>query len=56
MVDMIFCARQKQEKYKEQNKDIYILFIDLKKAFDTVPCPGLWRILPLIGIPLRWCI
>ncbi|XP_068713001.1 uncharacterized protein [Montipora foliosa] len=50
-VDMIFCATQIQEKCKEQNKDLYILFVDLTKAFDTVSHSGLWRILPLIGIP-----
>ena len=55
--DMIFCTRQIQEKCKEQNKDLYILFFDLTKAFDTVSRPGLWRILPRIGIPPppRWC-
>ena len=50
-VDMIFCARKIQEKGKEQNKDLYILFVDLTKAFDTVSRPGLWCILPRIGIP-----
>ena len=50
-VDMIFCARQIQEKCIEQNKDLYILFVDLTKAFDTVPRSGLWNILPRIGIP-----
>ena len=50
-VDMIFTARQIQEKCKEQNKDLYMLFVDLTKAFDTVSRPGLWKILPLIGIP-----
>ena len=50
-VDMIFCARQIQKKCKEQSKDLYILFVDLTKAFDTVSRPGLWRILPRNGIP-----
>ncbi|KAL8612753.1 hypothetical protein ACOMHN_033752 [Nucella lapillus] len=49
--DMIFAARQIQEKCKEQNMDLYILFIDLTKAFDTVSRPGLWNIIPRIGIP-----
>ena len=49
--DLIFCARQIQEKCKEQNKDLYILFVNLTKAFNTVSRPGLWRILPQIGIP-----
>ena len=48
---MIFCARPIQEKCKEQNKDLYILFVDLTKAFDTVSRPGLWRNLPRFGIP-----
>ncbi|KAL8619598.1 hypothetical protein ACOMHN_019654 [Nucella lapillus] len=42
------------EKCKEQNMDLYILFVDLTKAFDTVYRPGLWSIiciLPRIGIP-----
>ncbi|KAL8584674.1 hypothetical protein ACOMHN_002403 [Nucella lapillus] len=50
-VDMIFAARQIQEKCKEQNMDLYILFVDLTKACDTVSRPGLWNILPRIGIP-----
>jgi hypothetical protein len=38
------CARQIQEKCIEQNKDLYVLFVDLTKAFETVPRPGLyWR-------------
>ncbi|KAK3775513.1 hypothetical protein RRG08_041297 [Elysia crispata] len=34
--DMIFAIRQIQEKSREQNKDLYAVFIDLTKAFDTV--------------------
>ena len=33
---MIFTARQLQEKYQEQNVDLYMTFVDLTKAFDTV--------------------
>ena len=33
---MIFAARQMQEKCQEQNKDLYMVFVDLTKAFDTV--------------------
>ena len=35
-VDMIFSARQLQEKCKKQNLLLYQCFIDLSKAFDTV--------------------
>ena len=34
--DMIFAARQIQEKCREQNRDLYMVFIDLTKAFDSV--------------------
>ena len=42
-IDMIFTARQLPEKCKEQNVDIlvYMTFVDLTKAFDTVSRNGL---------------
>ena len=41
---MIFTARQHQEKCQEQNVDLYMTFVDLTKAFDTVSREGLWKI------------
>ena len=35
-IDMIFTARQLQEKCQEHNVDIYVTFVELTKAFDTV--------------------
>ena len=35
-VDMLFVARQLQEKCREQHWDLYIAFVDLTKDFDTV--------------------
>ena len=40
-IDMIFTARQLQEKCQEQNVDLYMTFVDLTKAFDTVSRDGL---------------
>ena len=40
---MIFTARQLQEKCQEQNVDLYMTFVDLTKAFDTVSSDGLWK-------------
>ena len=34
-IDMIFTARQLQEKCQEQNVDLYMTFVDLTKAFDS---------------------
>ena len=49
--DMIFAMRQIQEKYHEQNKDLYMVFIDLTKAFDSVNRTGLWKLLAKVGCP-----
>ena len=34
--DMIFTLRQLQEKAVEQQRPLYVVFVDFKKAFDTV--------------------
>ena len=48
---MTFTFRQLQEKCKEHQQDLYAVFIDLSKAFDSVHRPGLWAILGKIGCP-----
>ena len=40
-MDMIFAARQMQEKCREQHRDLYMIFIDLTMAFDSINRPGL---------------
>ena len=35
-VNMIFMARQLQEKCHEQHQDFFMAFVDLSNAFDTV--------------------
>ena len=49
--DMLFSLRQIQEKCRLNNQDLYLLFIDLTKAFDTVNREALWLILERIGCP-----
>ena len=44
-IDMIFTARQLQEKCQEQNVDLYMTFVDLTKAFDTVSHDGQLKIM-----------
>ena len=51
IVDMVFAARQLQEKCQEQHCDLYMTFVDLTKAFDTVSRKGLWRIMEKFGCP-----
>ena len=49
--DMIFCARQLIEKTIEHDTKAFILFIDLKKAYDSVPRAVMWLILAKYGVP-----
>ena len=49
--DSSFSLQQLQEKCRLQNQDLYLLFIDLTKAFDTVNREGLWLILEKAGCP-----
>ena len=52
--DMVFAARQLQEKCQEQNIDLYSTYVDLTKAFDTVSREGLWRIMGQYGCPRKF--
>ena len=53
-IDMVFAARQLQEKSMEQHQDLYMTFVDLAKAFDTVSREGLWKIMSKFGCPERF--
>ena len=48
-VDMIFAARQLFEKSREQHQSLYVAFIDLSKAFDSVDRELLWKVLQKVG-------
>ncbi|XP_037780222.1 uncharacterized protein LOC119576642 [Penaeus monodon] len=52
--DMVFVLRQLQEKCREQNKGLYVTFVDLTKAFDTVSRKGLWMIMERLGCPPKF--
>ena len=48
---MIFCVRQMIEKAVKHNTKIFMLFIDLRKAYDSVPHQALWHALESYGLP-----
>ena len=50
-IDMIFSLRQVAEKVREKNQEMYMVFVDLTKAFDTVNREALWQVLKKLGIP-----
>ena len=48
-IDMLFVARQLQDKCCEQHQDLYLAFVDLTKAFYAVNRDLLWNILRKFG-------
>ena len=50
-IDMIFCVCQLIEKTIEHDTKAFILFIDLKNAYDLVPRATMWQIFAKYGVP-----
>ena len=50
---MTFVARQLMEKTREHGNSLFIMFIDLKKAYNFVPRDALWTVLVKCGVPPR---
>ena len=47
----IFAARQLMEKTREHSNHLFVLFVDLKEIYDSVPRGALWTILEKCGVP-----
>jgi len=51
--DNIFCLHQTLEKILEYNEAVHHLFIDFKKAYDSVRREVLYSILIEYGVPMK---
>jgi hypothetical protein len=51
--DHIFCTRQILEKKLEYNETVHQLFVDFKKAYDSVRRKVLYNILMQFGVPMK---
>ena len=50
---MLFAVRRFQELMGETNIPLYMCFIDLQKAYDTVDRELLWEVLTRFGVPAK---
>ncbi|KAA3670999.1 uncharacterized protein DEA37_0003259 [Paragonimus westermani] len=50
-IDLVFAARQLQEKYRKRNQPLCALLVDFTKAFESVNRGALWTVLGKFGCP-----
>ena len=53
--DGIFSLKASLQKRKEHRLETYAVFVDLIKAFDSVPLDGLFAVLEKFGFPPKFC-
>ena len=51
IIDQLYTLRSITEKYLEHRTDLYVCYIDFRKAFDTVRREGLWKVMRFYGYP-----
>ena len=52
--EAIFLIRQVMERFREQKKDLHMVFIDLEKACDKIPRNVMWWVLDKHKVPTKY--
>jgi len=52
-LDQILVVKQIIEKSHEFDKDVHLLFVDIKAAYDSVNIERLWKTMDQLGIPRK---
>jgi len=53
-IEAIFLIRHVMERYREQKKDLHMVFIDLEKAYDKIPRNVMWWALDRHKVPTKY--
>ncbi|KAM3386548.1 hypothetical protein ACQJBY_009864 [Aegilops geniculata] len=54
IMEAIFLVRQLMERYREQKRDLHMVFIDLEKAYDKIPRNVMWWALEKHKVPAKY--